>query len=88
MREFDMRIPVELDRDADVVISEIVKRLRKAYASSRLLKAFANAHCQDGDILGAYAHMAFDSLDNADDFTDEENDEMLKGLISYKKTQH
>jgi len=27
-REFDMRIPVELDRDADVVLLEAAKRLR------------------------------------------------------------
>ena len=27
-REFDMRIPAELDRDADLVLSEAAKRLR------------------------------------------------------------
>lgn len=31
MSEFTMSIPVQLDRDADVVISEAAKRLRATY---------------------------------------------------------
>ncbi len=38
-REFDMRIPAELDRDADLVISQSAERLREYKAKAIKLSA-------------------------------------------------
>lgn len=42
-REFDMRIPAEVDRDADIVLSEAAKRLREMDAPKT--QGVAPANC-------------------------------------------
>jgi len=51
----------------------------------RLLRQFANHHCQDGDIMGAYAHAAFDVLSDAEEFSEEENQKLLDGFLAMKE---
>lgn len=46
--EFSMRIPAEVDRDADIVICEASKRLKKYSDDVMALRAFAKAVLDNG----------------------------------------